>query len=67
MDRFTPDPQRDETWEETRARFVAETSAFITEALRHPELLVRIPTIPAGSGRFPPSLTRAFWEPILFD
>jgi hypothetical protein len=22
--------------------------------------------IPAETGRFPPSLTRAFWEPILF-
>lgn len=56
-----------ETWEELRARLVAETSAYLTEALRHPELAVRIPMIPAGSGRFPPSLARAFWEPLLLD
>ena len=53
--------------EEQRARLVAETSAFLTEALQHPELAVRIPMIPAGSGEFPPSLTRAFWEPVLFE
>jgi hypothetical protein len=58
---------RTETWEELRDRLVAETSAFVTEALRHPELAVRIPMIPADSARFPPSLTHAFWEPVLFD
>ncbi len=67
MDRPWPDRRHEETWEEMQARLVAETSAFITEALRHPELAVRIPMIPAGSGRFPPSLTRAFWDPILSD
>ncbi len=59
--------RRHETWEETRARLIAETSAFLTEALRRPELAVRIPMIPAGAGRFPPSLTRTFWEPVLFE
>ncbi len=58
---------RRETWEQTRARLIAETSAFIEECLRHPERAVRIPTIPAGSGRFPPSLTPAFWDPILAE
>jgi hypothetical protein len=67
MDRLWPDRRRAETCAEMQARLVAETSAFITEALRHPELVVRIPMIPAGAGRFPPSLTRAFWGPILFD
>jgi hypothetical protein len=59
--------RRDDLWEELQARLIAETSAFLTEALRHPELAVRIPVIPAGTGEFPPSLTRAFWEPILND
>lgn len=59
--------RRLEDWDELRARLVAETSTYLTEALRHPEVAVRIPMIPAGSGRFPPSLSRAFWEPILFD
>ncbi len=54
-----------ETWEETRDRLVAETSFYLTEALRHPELAVRIPMIRADSGRFPPSLTYAFWGPVL--
>ena len=58
---------RSETWEEMRDRLVAETSAFLTEALRHPELIVRIPMIPADSARFPPSLSTAFWAPVLFD
>lgn len=65
---YFPRAQRGiETWEELRDRLVAETSAFVTEALRHPELVVRIPMIPAESARFPPSLTTAFWDPVLFD
>jgi hypothetical protein len=56
-----------ETLEQMRQRLIAETSAYIAACLRHPELAVRIPTIPAGRGRFPPSLSEAFWEPILSD
>jgi len=66
MDRRWPRCHR-ETWEETRLRLVAETSAYLTECLRHPELAVRIPVVPAGDGEFPPSLTVAFWDPILLD
>jgi hypothetical protein len=51
--------------EEAAAQAVAETSAFITECLRHPEFAVRIPTILAGSARFPSSLSDAFWAPVL--
>ena len=54
-----------ETYEEMRARLVAETSTYLTECMRHPELAVRIPVIQAGRGRFPPSLTPAFWDSIL--
>lgn len=57
--------RRHETFEEMRQRVIAETSAFLTECLRHPELSVRIPIIPVGHGQFPPSLTYAFWEPVL--
>lgn len=57
----------EELWRELRARLVAETSAWLTDALQHPERAARIPTIPAGSGEFPPSLSRAFWEPLLSD
>ncbi|MGE0478940.1 MAG: hypothetical protein AB7Q17_00585 [Phycisphaerae bacterium] len=56
-----------ESWDEIRARIIDETNAFLTECLQHPELATRIPIIPANSGRFPPSLTRAFWEPLLAE
>ncbi len=59
--------RRRETFEEMRTRLIAETNAFLNEYLQHPELAVRIPTIPAGVGRFPPSLSVAFWDPVLLD
>ena len=57
--------RRHDTSEEARDRVIAETSAYLTECLRHPELAVRIPVIPCGRGRFPRSLTIAFWAPVL--
>jgi len=63
-----PFPRRiRDSFEELRAKMIAETSAFITEGLRHPEYAVRIPMIPADTGRFPPSFAAAFWEPILVE
>lgn len=59
--------RRNESYTELRIRMVTETSAFVTECLRHPELAVRIPMIPAESDRFPPSFTVAFWDPILLE
>lgn len=59
--------RNDDDWQQMRARIIAETSAFLTDALRHPELAVRIPMAPAETASFPPSLTPAFWDPILFD
>lgn len=53
--------------EERRAQMIAETSLWLTEALRRPELATRIPMVPAGTARFPRSLTRAFWDPLLRD
>ena len=58
---------RRETLEQQRARLVAETSAFLTECLRHPEYAVRIPIVRAGAATFPRSLTTAFWDPILSE
>ena len=58
--------RRDETTEQMRQRVLAETSLFIEECLKHPELAPRIPAIPAGTGRFPPSMSHAFWDSILF-
>lgn len=59
--------RRDDSTEAMRRRLVEETSAYLTECLKHPELATRIPIIQAGSGRFPPSMTPAFWERVLFD
>jgi len=59
--------RRKETYEQLRVRMIVETSVFLTQALRRPELAVRIPTIPADRDRFPPAFTVAFWDPILFD
>lgn len=58
--------RRFETWEQTKQRLASETSVFLTEHLNHPELAVCIPAIPAGSAKFPKSMTAAFWRPILF-
>lgn len=58
---------REETWDMIRRRMLRETSQFIEDALEHPELAVRIPMIRAGSGRFPPSMSNAFWDPVLQD
>ena len=58
---------RPETYEQMRERLIAETSAYLTECLRHPEYAVRIPTIQTGKGRFPPSFASSFWAEILAD
>ena len=59
--------RKDETAEESRQRMVAETSVYLTECLRHPELMVHIPMIPAEKERFPPSFAMSFWDPLLLD
>ena len=59
--------QRDESHEELCARLIAETSAYLTECIAHPELAVHIPMIPAGVDRFPPSFSMSFWDPVLLD
>ncbi len=49
-----------------RARVIAETNAWLTEGLEHPEQVQRIPIIIAdGKRSFPRSLSQAFWAPIL--
>ena len=58
---------RPETYEEMRQRLIAETSAYLTECLRHPEYATRIPTIQAGKGRFPPGFSGSFWDEILAE
>ena len=59
--------KRPESHEELCARIVAETSAYLTECLEHPELAVHIPMVPADTERFPPSFAMSFWAPVLLD
>jgi hypothetical protein len=58
---------RCESYDELRQDMIAETSAYVTECLRHPELAVRIPTVVCGEGSFPPSLAMSFWMSVLDD
>lgn len=51
--------------DEMRREMIAETEAFINEALVHPELAVVIPTIPVGSGCFARNIARYFWSRVL--
>ncbi|MEP0846304.1 MAG: hypothetical protein HRF50_05715 [Phycisphaerae bacterium] len=59
--------QPKETLDEIRRRIIEETSAYLTLCLERPELAVRIPIIQAGRGRFPASMSDAFWNPVLLD
>lgn len=67
MDWIRAKPPRIETYEELRQRLIAETSAYLTECLAHPEYAARIPTIQAGSGKFPKSFAAAFWADLLTE
>jgi hypothetical protein len=44
---------------------VRETEAFLEHALRHPDVVVRIPVIRVGFGSFPPRLANEFWARTL--
>ena len=64
------DPPSDHTdhdlpWWLIRRRMIAQTEAFINEALVHPELAAVIPTIPVGSGTFTRSMSAYFWRRVL--
>ncbi len=54
-------------WAELRRRMIDETNERLTEYARRPERAVRIPVVEAGRGKFPPSLTPAFWDRVLYD
>ena len=56
---------RDLDGERLRRHMIAQTQAFINDALTHPELATVIPTVPVGSGCFPKSWSRYFWHRVL--
>ena len=55
----------DERWVVVRKRILLQTEQYLALCLRRPELAVVIPVIPAGRGRFPPSLAEHFWAQVL--
>jgi len=54
-----------ETYEQWRARMLAETGRFIEWGLAHPDLVPRIPSHPVGHGRFSERLKAVFWNMVL--
>jgi len=53
------------SYDESQRRMVAETGAFITWGLLHPEQVRWIPRRPADDGRFSLRITFVFWTPVL--
>ncbi len=51
--------------DESQRHMVAETSAFITWGLRHPEQVRWIPKRPIDDGAFSVRMTFVFWTPVL--
>ena len=56
---------RDETYEQWRARMLAETGRFVEWGLAHPEQVPTIPAHPVGRGRFSERLKAIFWTTVL--
>ncbi|MFP4107197.1 MAG: hypothetical protein ACLFVU_14085 [Phycisphaerae bacterium] len=54
-----------ESWEEYRARMIAETERFIEWGLRHPDEVIEIPSKPASQGDFPQQVGNWFWSVAL--
>ncbi len=52
-------------YREVRKRMIRETEEYLTESLRHPERMVRIPAIPVGRASFTPQFAGAFWSQVL--
>jgi hypothetical protein len=57
--------QLDDPYREMRERIVRETEEFLSEALRHPERVIRIPTVVVGRAVFTPQYAQAFWSSVL--
>ncbi len=51
--------------DESQRRMVAETSAFITWGLLHPQQVRWIPKQPINDGGFSSRVTFVFWTPVL--
>jgi len=54
-----------ETWQQHRRRMLDETSRFIEWGLKHPDLVIGIPSKPVGEGGFPKGVGEWFWGIVL--
>jgi hypothetical protein len=57
--------QSQDLYRELRKRMIRETEEHITDSLRHPERMVRIPSIKVGHGAFTARFAGAFWSQVL--
>jgi len=53
------------SFEDSRRRMAAETSAFIAWGLAHPDQVQWIPKRPIDTGGFSRQATFVFWTPVL--
>ncbi len=54
-----------ESWAQYRQRMLDETARFIEWGLKHPDLVIRIPTKPVNEGGFPVGVAAWFWNTVL--
>lgn len=54
-------------WHQIRKRILLETSAFLSVALRRPEMGVSIPMVVVGRGGFSKAFAEEFWRQVLAD
>jgi len=52
-------------WRVVRNRVIVETSDYINECLRNPDLAVRIPAKPAEKAYWPREFAERFWSSVL--
>ncbi len=57
--------RRQVEWRAIRVRILRETGDYITECLRHPELPIRIPAVPAEKANWSREFARSFWSRVL--
>ncbi len=55
-----------EDWETLRRRMLRETEEYLSDGLRHPDTVVRIPAVRVGRGFFPRAYAVLFWRRVLF-
>ncbi len=52
-------------WQAIRRRILRETSSFLSEAVRRPDMGVSIPICVVGKGDFSKAFAEEFWRQVL--